>query len=312
LSVTQWEQALRWPALVWMKIFLEVESSDENGDAWAAAAGQWVHRWLANSVRDGDERNFVDVTRANEIRTRILEQAREFRDRIAALCRGRRKILPDWWISGWSNALYLADCLAAKVSNLQDWSEMAVEWSLGSPALISLGENEELRVRGRIDLILARGKSNRSQIGYDDLWVVDYKTGRQRGFNLKELRRRETSEQKFRRQLVEGRGVQLALYALAVHALGAENVQLTLLSPAEDLEVQFQLSHVLAQTDFWRELHQMQETGVFGMFGPVHTDFGFVRKYPLATLPIDPDLLNTKWSLTHPAFSIEPGEKTKR
>lgn len=311
LSVTQWEQALRWPALVWMKIFLGVESSDENGDAWAAAAGQWVHRWLANSVRDGNERNFVGVTRANEIRARILEQAREFRDRIAALCRGRRKILPDWWISGWSNALYLADCLAAKVSNLQDWSEMAVEWSLGSPALISLGENEKLRVRGRIDLILARGKSNRSQIGYDDLWVVDYKTGRQRGFNLKELRRRDTSEQKFRRQLVEGRGVQLALYALAVHALGAENVQLTLLSPAEDLEVQFQLSHVLAQTDFWRELHRMQETGVFGMFGPVHTDFGFVRKYPLATLPIDPDLLNTKWSLTHPAFSIEPGEETK-
>src|SRR6266404_4763644 len=30
LRVTQWEQALRWPALVWMEIFLGVESSDEN------------------------------------------------------------------------------------------------------------------------------------------------------------------------------------------------------------------------------------------------------------------------------------------
>src|SRR5205807_825524 len=50
LRVTQWEQTLRWPALVWTEIFLGVESSDENGDAWLIATGQWVHRWLANSV----------------------------------------------------------------------------------------------------------------------------------------------------------------------------------------------------------------------------------------------------------------------
>jgi hypothetical protein len=188
---------------------------------------------------------------------------------------------------------------------------MAVEWSLGSPAEISLGEAEKLRVRGRIDLILARRKSEKSQLGYADLWVVDYKTGRRRGFNLRSPRGKETTEQKFHRQLVEGRGVQLALYALAVHALGAADVQLTLLSPAEELEPQFQLTHVLAQKDFWRELHRMQESGVFGMLGPVHGDFGFVRKYPLATLPIDPDLLKTKWTMTHPALALESKEETK-
>lgn len=311
LRVTQWEQALRWPAIVWMKIFLGIESSDENGDAWPVATGQWVHRWLANSVRDGEENMFVDVSRANDVRARIVEQAREFREQIGALCAEHGKVLPDWWASGWGNALYIADCLAAKVSGLHDWSEMAVEWPLQSPALISLDENETLRVRGRIDLVLARRKSDQSQIGYADLWVVDYKTGRQRGFNPKELRRRETSELKFRRQLIEGRGVQLALYALAAHALGAEDVQLTLLSPAEELEPQFQLPHVLAQKDFWRELHRMQQTGIFGMLGPVHSDFGFVRKYPLATLSIDPDLLKTKWALTHPAFSLEAEEEAK-
>ena len=311
LRVTQWEQALRWPAIVWMEIFLGAESSDDSGDAWAAATGQWVHRWLANSVRDGDENAFVDVSCADEIRTRIVEHAQAFRDEINALCAARGKTVPDWWNSGWSNALYIADCLAAKVSGLNDWSEMAVEWSLGSPAEISLGEAEKLRVRGRIDLILARHKSEKSQLGHDDLWVVDYKTGRRRGFNLRSPRGKETTEQKFHRQLVEGRGVQLALYALAAHTLGATDVQLTLLSPAEELEPQFQLTHVLAQKDFWRELHRMQESGVFGMLGPVHSDFGFVRKYPLATLPIDPDLLKTKWTMTHPAFALENKEETK-
>ena len=125
---------------------------------------------------------------------------------------------------------------------------------------------------------------------------------------MRELRRKDRPERKFRRQLIEGRGVQLALYALAVHALGAEHVQLTLLSPVEQLEPQFHLADVLAQNDFWRELYQMQETGLFGMLGPVHTDFGFVRNYPLATLPIDTDLLKTKWALTHPAFVLEEEE----
>jgi hypothetical protein len=308
LQVTQWEQALRWPAIVWMEIFLGVASDDDTGDSWAVATGQWVHRWLADSVGNGGPQKFVDVNRADEIRERIWKQAREFRERVAALCAGRDKVLPDWWRSGWSNALYIADCLAAKVSDLHDWSEMAVEWSLGEPCLIPLSEKETLRVRGRIDLILARRKSDQSQIGYDDLWVVDYKTGRQRGFSLKELRKKDTPERKFRKQLIEGRGVQLALYALAVHALGAEHVQLTLLSPAERLEPQFHLADVLAQKDFWSELRRMQQTGVFGMLGSVHTDFGFVRKYPLATLPIDTDLLEAKWALTHPAFVLEEGE----
>jgi PD-(D/E)XK nuclease superfamily len=311
LRVTQWEQALRWPAIVWMEIFLGVESGDDSGDAWPVATGQWVHRWLANSVRDDDENAFVDVNCAGAIRARIIEHAETFRAEIDALCAARGKAVPDWWKSGWSNALYIADCLAAKVSGLNDWSEMAVEWSLGSPAKILLNQSETLRVRGRIDLILARRKSEKSQLGYDDLWVVDYKTGRQRGFNLRSPRGKETVEQKFHRQLVEGRGVQLALYALAVHTLGATDVQLTLLSPAEQLEPQFQLKHVLAQKDFWRELHRMQESGVFGMLGPVHRDFGFAKKYPLATLPIDPDLLKTKWTMTHPAFSLELKEETK-
>jgi PD-(D/E)XK nuclease superfamily protein len=308
LRVTQWEQALRSPAIVWMKIFLGVEPDDDNSDAWALATGQWVHRWLADSIRDGGDLKFVDVSRADEIRARISQQARDFHKRIDALCENRGKLLPNWWRSGWSNALYTADCLAAKVSDLHDWSEMAVEWSLGDPCLIPVNERDTLRVRGRIDLIVARRKSEGSKIGYEDLWVVDYKTGRQRGFNLKQLRK-ETPERKFRKQLIEGRGIQLALYALAVHALGGQDVQLTLLSPQEQLEPQFHLADVLAQKDFWRELYRMQESGVFGMVGPIHVDFGFIETYPLATLPIDNDLLEEKWAITHPAFITEEESK---
>jgi PD-(D/E)XK nuclease superfamily len=306
LRVTDWEQALRCPAVIWMKVFLGIEGSDEDGDAWPAAAGQWVHRWLAESTQTDENEVFVPITEVEEIRGRLLTRARAFREFVQDLCATRHTPLPDWWMSGWSNALYLADCLAAKLSDLSnDWSCWAVEWPLGSPfASVSLGENEILRLRGRIDLILARGERDQSRLGYGNLWLVDYKTGRQRGFNLHELRGRESNADKFRRQLIKGKGVQLALYALAVRALGAEDVQLTVLGTVDDLEPQFRLEDAVAQTDFWRELHRMQQTGVFGMFGSVHSDYGFARPYPLATLPIDTDLLEEKWVLTHPAFAV--------
>ena len=102
--------------------------------------------------------------------------------------------------------------------------------------------------------------------------------------------------------------MQLAIYALAAHALGAAHARLTLLATTGDLEPQFQLEDALAQKEFWRELHRMQETGLFGMLGKVHNEFGFAPAYPLATLAIDPDLLREKWAITHPPLAIETEE----
>ena len=164
-------------------------------------------------------------------------------------------------------------------------------------------------MRGRIDLILARGKRSGSRVGFPELWIIDYKTGRQRAFTLHELRKKETPQQKLRRLLVTGRGVQLGLYALAAHALGASKVQLSLLGLADELDSQFNLDHASAQADFWRELYRMQETGVFGMLGPVHAEYGFAHDYPLATLAMDEELLQEKWAITHPALALVKQEE---
>jgi hypothetical protein len=304
LRVTDWEHALKSPAGVWMKIFLGVEADDESGDGWSRSTGQWVHRWLAQSAGASGRNQFVELLSASVIRGRLFDAAHQFRSDVQHLCEACGRSLPDWWSSGWSNALYVADCLAAHLAGLEeDWSHLTTEWQLASPEIISLGHKKNLRVRGRIDLILARGQPNAS-IGFDDLWVIDYKTGRKRGFNLRELRRNESPEQKLLKQLVAGRGVQLGLYALAVHALGASNVRLTLLAPAGEVEPQFDLDHVTAQKDFWCELYHMQETGVFGMLEAVRPEYGFAPAYPLATLAVDFDLLKEKWRVTHPAFAV--------
>jgi hypothetical protein len=308
LRVTDWEQALRWPAIIWMKVFLGAEADDEDGNAWAIATGQWVHRWLAQGTGNSETNEFSPIPEPHEIRKRILQDARQFRAHVQALCDACAQPLPDWWSSGWSNALYIADCLAGKLSHLSDWSALASEWKLGSPTAIPIQPNDQLRVRGRIDLVLSRGERRDAGLGFSDLWIVDYKTGRQRAFDLRTRKKGETTEEKFRRQLVEGRGVQLALYALAAHALGASRARLTLLATTGDLEPQFQLEDALAQNEFWQELHRMQESGVFGMLGKLHNEFGFARAYPLATLAIDPDFLREKWAITHPPLAIETEE----
>jgi PD-(D/E)XK nuclease superfamily len=306
LRVTQWESAVKWPAIEWMRLFLGIEPDGENGNAWATATGLWVHRWLADSVPRKIGDSFVELCEVDEIRGRLVQHARQFRDEVHDLCVACGRPLPDWWMSGWSNALYVADRLAAKLSGLvADWTHMASEWSLDSPTKIPVGKNEFLRVRGRIDLILARGTPKESRLPFEDLWLIDYKTGRQRGLNLKERRSREAPAEKFRKLLAKGRGVQLALYALAAHALGASNVQLALLGLADELDFQFRLEDTLAQKDFWQELYRMQETGVFGTHGPVHADYGFAYDYPLATLGIDEELLKQKWTITHPALALD-------
>jgi PD-(D/E)XK nuclease superfamily len=311
LGVTRWESAVKSPAIEWMRLFLGVDPDGQNANAWATATGQWVHRWLANSVRQTTGDAFVQLCEVDEIRSRLVEHARQFRNEVHEFCIACRRPLPDWWISGWSNALYVGDRLAAKLSGLAgDWTHMAPEWPLDSPTNIPVGKNEFLRVRGRIDLILARGTRKESRLPFVNLWLIDYKTGRQRGLNLQERRSRELPTEKFRKLLTKGRGVQLALYALATHALGASNVQLALLGLADELEPQFHLADALAQKDFWQELYRMQETGVFGMLGPVHANYGFAYDYPLATLGIDEDLLNQKWAITHPAIARDLEENS--
>src|SRR5205823_4446562 len=170
---------------------------------------------------------FVELREVDEIRAKVIERAYRFRDQVRDLCVACAQPLPDWWTSGWNNALYVADCLAAKLSGLAtDWTYMASEFRLDSPTIIPLGANQQLRIRGQIDLILARGDRDKSRLGFSDLWIIDYKTGRQSAFSLYELRKQETAQEKLRKLLVKGRGVQLGLYALAAHALGAMQIQL--------------------------------------------------------------------------------------
>ena len=301
VSATGWERSMKAPALVWCRAFLGVEAMD-SGERSAVATGQWVHRWLGILGGVGRERTFIGFPPAHEIRPQVAAEAKRFLENATALLARCGRPVPDWWRSGWMKAAYLADCFAAKLAGTSGWSELATEWRLHD-AVVPVGEAARLSFNGRADLILARANEN----GGRELWVIDYKTGTKKTLRPSAKTDEELAE-KLGRKLRGGEGIQLALYALALGVNEIQNVGITLLSPSLRLdEPQLHVAQVAAQKSFWEALARMGRTGIFGLRGAIRSEFSFSGDYPLATLAIDPELLERKWALTHPTFS-QPAE----
>jgi hypothetical protein len=281
-----------------MKNFLRVESEEGDVVSWNLATGQWVHRWLATVAQEPDEKRFVPKPSANQIMALVENAAKRFRADVASIVaaadelrhRDKRSI-PDWWLSGWRNARYLASRFAEELGRTGDWSQLATEWILDSPQIIKVDQLHELHVRGRVDLLLARGDGSTKE-----LWIVDYKTGMATA-----LKPHRTA---LRKQLAEGNGVQICIYALAFRDLGWRDIYVSLLTRETDLaQPQANLSDIETQTEIWKGIARMEETGVFGMLGELRSKFTFTGIYPLATIAIDKDFLREKWRCSHPAFA---------
>ena len=302
LRTTEWDKIIRMPALIWLKKYLGVENQDAELNQWKVATGIWVHDWLASIGDAGNDNSFVAFPDPTRIRERITDAARADREAVMDLCTKTGRTVPDWWMSGWGNALALARCLGSKLAEA-GWPQMATEWKLDSPQSVPINDTNHLRIHGRIDLILRQDQPNESQLRGADLWIVDYKTQMVRSLSISG-KTDESRIANLRKKLVRGDAIQLGLYGLAARALGAGNIELSILSIRTDLDKpQLNLDALIAFSDFWKELYEMQEGGVFGLHGAIRNEFGFSPEYPLATLPIDKEFLDEKWVLTHPAFA---------
>jgi hypothetical protein len=307
LSATDTAKLFATPALVWMKTFLGVESMEHDGISWNLATGQWVHQWLAAVGRESSKNSFAAKPSADEIRKRVIDAAEHFREEMLATLsaagkRGRlgreRRTMPDWWLSGWRNARYVAERFAEELGRVSDWPRLATEWVLDSPQIIPLDEGEELHVRGRVDLLLADADDPPA----GRLWIVDYKTGMAAAL--------KPQRAALRKELVKGNGVQICIYALALQTLGWRDIGVSLLARETELDhAQIDLSHITGQNDIWKEIARMENTGIFGMLGELRSEFTFTGDYPLATLAIDKDLLRDKWRRTHPPFAGEESDE---
>ena len=297
LSVSDLERMVVGPAIIWMKRYLGVEAPEDATRPWAATSGKWVHGWLAGIAETKEGKIFARFPSPPAIDESIRVSADERRAALQQLCRSLGKVVPDWWTSGWLNARYLARYLGGKIGSVEDWNWMATEFSIGREGPVKIADEVELLLRGQIDLVLAQNDA--TDFAGQKLWIVDYKTGA-----TKELKSSDLHD-----SLVKGTTLQLGLYSLALRELGAAEVEMSILSLAvKNVAPQLAVAALAEHTNVFADLAVMQQTGVFGMKGEVRPAFGYTAPYPLATLPIDNDILEDKWALTHPNLVLEKEE----
>jgi hypothetical protein len=282
LAAKRWEDAMKSPAEAWLGAVLGVGACGGDEETqWDLAQGTWVHEWLRALAGKVPPNTFVPLPAPADLTARVRAAATAFRGHVSAILAARGRALPEWWASAWEQALSIALPLAASVAGVAGRTHAATEWKFEDTAIPIDGS--ALHIRGRIDLLLTTGDS------IENAWVIDYKTG-----NRKPLRTRD---------LATGDGVQIALYALALRAAGAQSVGMSLLTADTPIEEpQLSLSDLDGLMETWRGLLQMQDTGVFGARGALRDEYKFRGDYPLATLAIDEEILDEKWKLTHPNF----------
>jgi hypothetical protein len=260
-----------------------------------------VHDWLA-AIAGGAQKTFTRFPEISEIERRICAAADEKRSQVAGLCQAAGKPLPDWWTGGWRNALFLARLLGERIETISDWPWMATEWTIEGELAVKVTENTALSLRGRVDLLLARAEPGAGSLATEELWIIDYKTGAKKALAAGQqdaAGRRPTLKKK----LLDGSALQLGLYALAAGMLGAQHTEVSLLSPlVRPIDPQISGTDFASEAEIFTALATMQRTGVFGMHGPLRSAFRFTDDYPLATLAIEPDILEQRWELTHPAL----------
>ena len=303
LSVSEVEEMLNAPAIVWLRRYLGVQGQEDSAYAWNATIGKWTHDWLA-SLSDRPD-GFVAFPTADEVAARLRSAADRKRSEVEHLCRSVGRRLPDWWESGWEGALCVAQTLGRVLGTANDWPWLAAEWRLETQP-INVGGDNQLLLRGRADLLLAQTASAPTSLEVPELWIIDFKTGNKDALSKGLKEDDDQRADKVRRKLLKGDALQLSLYAHAAKQLGAETVHVSLLSPnLVNAEPQLALEDFEQCLDAFRELARMQATGIFGFKGALRSAYTFTRPYPIATLAIDPEIVDERWEETHRALAVE-------
>ncbi len=294
LSCKAWETVIMRPASVWLNGVLGVRKTVDFNEPpnWPLATGIWVHEWLRigrSSGTEAEEIPFRAYPAEGVWAIQVAANAERMRETVDSAFAQSGRTLPDWWESGWSQALRTARSLAESLDSLEGWPLAASEWKLPPETVVNFPREGSIPVSGRIDLLLGKEtESDRAPVGSIPLWVIDFKTGKNKPLNLNELQK--------------GKGLQIGLYALALQSLGNVQVNFSLLKPGGNISDQLTLEdlQVSGLNNLWIGLGAAQRSGVLGMIGEVRAKFGASTDYPIATLPIDPEVLRAKWEKTHP------------
>jgi hypothetical protein len=282
LSCKMWETAFGHPAFVWLSQVVGVETWPEGNLSWKLSLGTWAHRWLAQAVNAGPNHAGLEA--------RVRAAAERGAQAVQKRARELGIELYPWWRQLWAQSQAVALALAKVLTpELADKKALA-EIQLPKPLEIALpgAARATFALRGKLDLLLlepadATASHSAPEVRGCRAWIIDFKTGADSGLTEKRLE--------------NGRGLQIALYGLALRALGAEPVSMSVLTPGAVLKRQIEETGSRGSSEPFRTLEAMHRAGIFGQSDQEDRAHGFAPDYPLTTRTIPREVLKAKRAL---------------
>lgn len=295
-SCKTWECFLQRPALVWFEHVLRVKPSTlfNAPIQWRLTQGSWIHLWLSLE----SDRPFMKRPDKEAWSQAVNKRAASLRLAVRQAYEKAGRSLPDWWNACWTEALHNALHFVELLAEVKDWDYMASEWRLPEHCVARMDNGQAgLSLHGRMDLVFSTNALMQDvhDFASTELWVIDFKTGGDPKLTI--------------RHLQNGKGVQLALYAIALHSLGCKKTFVSLVKsdtlPSNiHMENRLKATELIELKDLWQGLLQVQERGVLGMGSAIRSEHHFVGDFPLATLSIPQNILERKWRLSHPLLPL--------
>ncbi|MDD5261165.1 MAG: PD-(D/E)XK nuclease family protein [Methylacidiphilales bacterium] len=273
-SVTGLEKACEYPATFALRQLFRAESAQEQNfernERWIT--GILAHEWIRRCLKDG-------LPGAAELEKRRQEVERQLREEfLATRTLWRETVFQScrWAVRECLSRLCRQDAGRWEIVK----SEEPIEGHVTT-------EGGILALRGRMDLVLR----NRAEWSGSDAWIVDFKTSR-----------RQTPTPQ---QLERGEGLQFAGYLLLALEQGAKTVSVQCLSPRTSGGCNLTGEHAESARRGLALAARLLASCRFGMKGALFDDYKRTEMLPMATVPVDLQILEAKAALTHERESVK-------
>jgi hypothetical protein len=255
--------------------------------------GLWSHAWAQSGPRTSGKNETAESLPlpGREFWQKLVQdRAQQIRAEVTTAFGHAGRPLPEAWLDTWADAARLAEQWVDTLAEQADWPQGLAEVTLPNDLRIQLpGTEFEIPIKGRMDLALFPRPViwAKSRLAGTHAWLIDFKSGQ--------------AEAMTKKKLAKGQGLQLALYAQALLAMGAASVALTLLNRDTEAEPQLLESDLGAPelADLWQLLADFAVAGRWGEICDLTDDYRAAGDYPSATLPVPVEILRQKWLRTH-------------
>jgi hypothetical protein len=275
-SATGLDEAITCPATFALRELLGAESTA----GWlparneGAAVGNRAHRWLGRILGLGD--HLAPPRPATDDDQKLARELAAARRELEDWYGAEGLPLPLWWESCLRKTAWATRRCLREVRGWLDGGYCAMEQKLAVTVRTPSGP---LPLKGRIDILI----SDIPGLSGASLRMFDFKTGRGQAPTLSTLQR--------------GSGAQFAAYYLMARDAGAAKAVIGIIKPEDRALDVFAADDEPALRAHFALLANLWLNKRFGRRGPLVTDHGVCETLPLATVPIDPAILDQKAGL---------------